>query len=80
MAPEPTGSWPARWPLAAVCITGWPGELEQKTNLLREYNTDAQNLCPQLPEVPAAHDYAPTTVALGLLTFESVKIGDILIS
>lgn len=65
-------SYPARYALAS--------ELEeQMTQLLREYKTDAQYLSPHAPEVPGAHDDAPTAVALALLAAAGGRLGDILV-
>ena len=51
------------------------GELEnQMTMLLREYKWLAQMLSPYAPEVPGAHDDAPTAVALALLAASSGRL------
>jgi hypothetical protein len=57
------------------------GELEeQTTTLLREYKTDRQLLSPRAPEVPGAHDDAPTMLALNALGASQGRMGDILIA
>jgi hypothetical protein len=55
--------------------------MEQQSILLdREYKTDRQLLAPHAPEVPGAHDDAPTMLALDTLGAAVGGLGGILVA
>jgi len=49
------------------------------TQLIREYKGDGEFLSPHAPEIPGAHDDAPTAVALAVMAASGGGIGDLLI-
>lgn len=65
-------SYPAWHPLASEVE-------EQMTQLIREYKGDGEFLSPHAPEVPGAHDDAPTAIALAVMAASVGGIGDLLI-
>jgi hypothetical protein len=64
-------SYPAWHPLASEVE-------EQMTQLIREYKSEGEFLSPHAPEVPGAHDDAPTAIALAIMAASTGFVGEIL--